>query len=188
MRTLKTILAFYIQIVLFVKNYNMKKVLITGFLLVNIYTLFAQNDTAAEAAIKTIIQKQEDAWNEHDIIGKGTAYFTDDATLVNFLGMFWKSKAEIIQNLSRINEDVFKHTSIRYELKELKFITSDVAIANMEEQFTVEEDYTDVGQQYKKGDKNYKLITDVFIRKNNEWLITASQLTLINQLVSPHKE
>ena len=166
----------------------MKKVLITCFLLVNIYTLFAQNDTGAETAIKMIIQKQEDAWNKHDIIGMGTAYFTDDATLINFLGLFWKSKAEIIQNLSRINEDVFKHTSIKYELKELKFITSDVAIANMEEQFTVEEDYTDVGQLYKKGDKNYKLITNVFIRKNNEWLITASQLTLINQLVSPHKE
>src|SRR6478752_8959321 len=166
----------------------MKKVLIICFLLVNIYTLFAQNDTAAETAIKTIIQKQEDAWNKHKLIEMGTPYFAEDATLVNYLGMFWKSKAEIIQNLSRINEDVFKHASIRFELKELKFITSDVAIANIEEQFTVEEDYTDLGQQYKKGDKNYKLITNVFVRKNNEWLITASQLTLINQLVSPHKE
>ena len=166
----------------------MKKVFITCILLVNIHTLFAQNDTGAETAIKTIIQKQEDAWNQHKLIEMGTLYFADDATLINFLGMFWKSKAEIIQNLRRINEDVFKHTSIKYELKELKFITSDVAIANIEEQFTVEEDYTDVGQQYKKGDKNYKMITNVFVRKNNEWLITSSQLTLINQFVSPHKE
>ena len=166
----------------------MKKVFITCILLVNMYTLFAQNDKVAEAAIKTIIQKQEDAWNKHKLIEMGTPYFAEDATLVNFLGMFWKSKAEIIQNLSRINEDVFKHASIRFDLKELKFITSDVAIANIEEEFTVEEDYTDVGQQYKKGDKNYKMITNVFVRKNNQWLITSSQLTLINQFVLPHKE
>ncbi|MEP7232082.1 MAG: SgcJ/EcaC family oxidoreductase [Ginsengibacter sp.] len=165
----------------------MKKVLITCFLLVSTCTLFAQNNTPSEKAIKTIIQKQEDAWNRHDINGMG-AYFTGDATLINFLGMFWKSKAEIIENLGRINEAVFKHTSIKFELKKLKFITNEVAIANIEEQFNVKEDYTDVGQQYKKGDKNYKLITNVFVRKNNEWLVTASQLTLINQFVSPHKE
>jgi uncharacterized protein (TIGR02246 family) len=165
----------------------MKKSLIIFFLLVNIYAPRAQNKTADEIAIKTIIQKQEEAWNRHDVKGMG-AYFSDDATLVNFLGMFWKSKAEIIQNLSRINEEVFKNTSIRFELKKLKFITNDVAVVNLEEQFTVEEDYTDLGQLYKKGDKNYKLITNVFIRKNNEWQITASQLTLINQFASPHKE
>lgn len=165
----------------------MKKVSITCLLLMSICILFAQNNTNAEKAIKTMIQKQEDAWNRHDINGMG-AYFTDDATLINFLGMFWKSKAEIIENLGRINEDVFKHTSIKFELKKLKFITNDVAIANIEEQFNVKEDYTDVGQQYKKGDKNYKLILNVFIRKNNEWLVTSLQLTLINQFVSPHKE
>jgi uncharacterized protein (TIGR02246 family) len=165
----------------------MKNILMTSCLLLSIYSSSAQSDTAAERAIKTIIQKQEEAWNKHKLIEMGTAYFADDATLINFLGMFWKSKAEIIQNLRRINEDVFKHASIRFELKELKFITSDVAIANIEEQFTVEEDYTDVGQQYKKGDKNYKLMTNVFVRKNNEWLITSSQLTLVNQFVSPHQ-
>ena len=115
-------------------------------------------------------------------------YFTYDSNLINFLGMYWKSKSEIIENLGRINEYVFKHTSIKFEWKKLKYSTNDVAIANIEEQCNVEEDYTDVGQQYKKGDKNYKLITNVFVRKNNEWLVTASQLTLINQFVSPHKE
>ena len=165
----------------------MKKLWISCFLIVNAYTLSAQNDAGAETAIKAIIQKQEDAWNKHDVKEMGV-YFSDDATLINFLGMYWKSKEEIMQNLSRINEDVFKHTSIRFELKKLKFVTGDVAIANVEEQFTVEEDYTDLGQLNKKGDKNYKMITNVFIRKNNEWLITASQLTLINQFASPHKE
>ena len=164
----------------------MKQILMTGFLLLSIYSLSAQNDRAIEKSIQNILQKQEEAWNKHDIDGMG-AYFTDDATLVNFLGMFWKSKAEIQENLRRISDDVFKHTSIKLSLKKLKIITPDVAVANVEEQFNVEEDYTDVGQQYKKGDKNYKLIMNVFIRKNNEWKITASQLTLINQLVSPHQ-
>ena len=72
-------------------------------------------------------------------------------------------------------------------MKKLKIITPDFAVANVEEEFDVEEDYTDVGQQYKKGDKNYKLIMNVFVRKNNEWQITASQLTLINQFASPHQ-
>ena len=164
----------------------MKKILLTGCLLLSIYSLSAQNNNATEKSIRNILQKQEEAWNKHDIDGMG-AYFTDDATLVNFLGMFWKSKAEIQENLRRINDDVFKHTSIKLSLKKLKVITPDVAVANVEEEFDVEEDYTDVGQQYKKGDKNYKLIMNVFVRKNNEWQITASQLTLINQFVSPHQ-
>jgi hypothetical protein len=69
MRTLKTILAFYIQIVSLYKNYNMKKVFITGFLLMNIYTLFAQNDTAAEAAIKTVIEKETQSFINADADG-----------------------------------------------------------------------------------------------------------------------
>ncbi|MEO7487287.1 MAG: SgcJ/EcaC family oxidoreductase [Ferruginibacter sp.] len=164
----------------------MKQILITGCLLMSITSLFAQNDITIEKSIRSVIQKQEEAWNKHDIDAMSN-FFTDDATLVNFLGMFWKSKAEIAENLIRINEDVFKHTSIKYELKQIKFVTNDVAIANLEEQFNVVEDYADMGQQYKKGDKNYKLITNVFVRKNNEWLITASQLTLINEFASPHK-
>ncbi len=91
----------------------MKKLWVSCFLLVNMYSLSAQNNAGDEAAIKTVIQKQEDAWNQHDIVGLGTSFFTDDATLINFLGMFWTSKAEIIQNLSRLSNDIFKHTSIK---------------------------------------------------------------------------
>ena len=165
----------------------MKNLLLTIYFLLSVYSLSAQQDTADARAIKTIVQKQEDAWNQSKLVEIGIAYFAEDATLINFSGRFWKSKAEIIQNLSRINADVFKHTSIKNELKELRLITNDVAIANIQEQFTVEEDYTDAGQQYKKGDRNYKLITYVFVRKNNEWLITSTQLTSINQFISPHR-
>ena len=89
----------------------MKKILITGCLLLSICSLYAQNDRTIEKSIQTILQKQEEAWNKHDINAMSN-YFTDDATLVNYLGMFWKSKAEIQENLRRINDDVFKHTSI----------------------------------------------------------------------------
>jgi ketosteroid isomerase-like protein len=60
----------------------MKQILMTGFLLLSIYSLSAQNDRAIEKSIQTILQKQEEAWNKHDIDGM-SAYFTDDATLVN---------------------------------------------------------------------------------------------------------
>ncbi|MBC7536097.1 MAG: hypothetical protein H7258_10420 [Ferruginibacter sp.] len=39
------------------------------------------------------------------------------------------------------------------------------AVANVEQQFKVEEDNTDLGQQYKKGTKNYKLLLNVLIKK-----------------------
>ena len=164
----------------------MKKILLTACLLLSIYGGHAQNENATEKSIRSILQKQEEAWNKHNIDAMSN-FFTDDATLVNFLGMFWKSKTEIHENLLRINEDVFKHTSINLTLKQLKMITPDIAVTNVEEQFNVEENYTDMGQQYKKGDKNYKLIINVFIRKNNDWKITASQITIINQLVAPHQ-
>jgi uncharacterized protein (TIGR02246 family) len=166
----------------------MKNLLLTICFLLSVYSLSAQQqDTADGRAIKTIVQKQEDAWNQGKLVEKGIVYYAEDATLVNFVGKFLKSKAEIVQNFSKINSDVFKRTSIKNDLKELRFITNDVAIANIQEQFTVEEDYTDAGQQHKKGDRNYKLITYVFVRKNNEWLITSTQLTSINQPISPHQ-
>ena len=164
----------------------MKHTLIIVCLWLNTCSISAQSDNTTEQSIRAILQKQETSWNKHDVNSMSN-YFTDDATLINFLGMFWKSKAEISENLHKLNQEVFKHTSIKFSLKHLKVVVPGVVIANVEELFNVEEDYTDNGQQYKKGDKNYKLITNVFVRKNNEWLITASQLTLINQFVSPHQ-
>jgi hypothetical protein len=49
-----------------------------------------------------------------------------------------------------------------------------------------DKDYDVPFRQYKKGDIDYKMVMDIFVKQNNEWKITAAQLTLINQMLSPH--
>jgi ketosteroid isomerase-like protein len=64
--------------------------------------LFAQqkDSTRSEKDIKSIIQKQEEEWNKHDFEAF-CKFYTDDATFINYMGMFWKGKREIVAHLNR---------------------------------------------------------------------------------------
>lgn len=147
---------------------------------------FAQNSSNNEAAIKTVKKQQEAAWNKQDWEAF-SSHFATDATLINFIGQFWKGRADIITHLKALSDCCLSPTSLTFEVKSIRFLTSEIAIVYTEEILYADKDYDVPFHQYKKGDKDYKMLTDIFIKKDNEWRIIAAQLTLINQLVSPHK-
>jgi uncharacterized protein (TIGR02246 family) len=146
---------------------------------------FSQTNLSDEAAIKSIIQKQEDLWNKHDMVAF-SQFYTDDATLINFIGMFWKGKKDIIEHFIAINDCCLVPTSVKFEFISLRNIAPGIAIVYVEETIVADKDYDVPGRHYKKGETDYKLITNVFVKENTNWKITATQLTLINQVVSPH--
>lgn len=147
--------------------------------------LFAQKNTKDEMAIKKVILQQENAWNRHDWEAF-SSYFTDDGTLINFIGQFWKGRNEILAHFKFLSECCLEPTSLKFEFKQARFLTPDIAIVYTEETLFADKDYDVPFRQYKKGDTDYKWKIDVFERKNGEWKITATQMTLINQMLSPH--
>ena len=148
--------------------------------------LFAQNNVKDEADIKAVIKQQEAAWNKHDW-ETFTSYFTNDATLINFLGQFWKSKSDILAHFKQLNDCCLSPTSVRLEVKNIRFLTPEIAIVYDEETLFADRDYDVPFHQYKKGDTDYKIVSSIYVKQNNEWKIAAIQITLINQIISPHK-
>jgi len=138
--------------------------------------VLAQNK---DEALKKIIQQQELDWNKNDMKSFSQA-FSEDAVLINFLGMYWKGKEEIMTQFSHINECCIKPTSIKLEWIDAKFLSENAAYAHIKETLTAKEDYAVPGGVVKKGTVNTKFITAVFEKQNNSWKITTMQVTQVN--------
>lgn len=147
--------------------------------------LFAQNNKKDETAIKNIIQQQENAWNRHDWDAL-SSYFTDDATLINFVGQFWKGRNDILAHFKLLSECCLEPTSLKFEFKQARFLTPDIAMVYTEETLFADKDYNVPFRQYKKGDTDYKWKIDLFVKEKDKWKVKSTQMTLINQMISPH--
>ncbi|WP_221393405.1 SgcJ/EcaC family oxidoreductase [Dyadobacter sp. NIV53] len=158
--------------------------LIYGLVLLPI-PLFAQGHTNDEMAIKNVIRQQESAWNKHDW-DEFSNHFTDDGTLINFIGQFWKDRNDITAHFKFLSDCCLAPTTLKFEFVSARFLTPDVVIVYLQETLIADKDYEVPFHNYKKGETDYKMVTNVFVKTNNEWKITAAQLTLINQIVSPH--
>lgn len=137
---------------------------------------FAQDKR--EEKLKTIISKQETDWNKNDISAYGNS-FSEDAVLINFLGLFWKGKTEIINQFRMINECCIRPTHIKLDILDVKFLSDASALTHLKETLTAKEDYIIPGGVVKKGTVNHKFITAVFIKEKTEWQILSLQVTQV---------
>lgn len=158
----------------------MKTVFLVLFLSVTSTFAFSQDRVNK---LKSIIHQQELDWNKNDMKSFSQA-FSDDATLINFLGMSWQGRENIILQFSRINECCIKPTSVKYDWIDAKFLSAKSAFAHIKETLTANEDYAVPGGLVKKGTVVTKIITAVFENKDNAWKIVTMQVTQIN---SPHE-
>ena len=145
----------------------------------------AQGQTTDEMLIKKVIQQQQVAWNAHDW-GAFSSHFTKDATLINFIGQFWKGRADINTHFNLLNDCCLAPTSLEFATKQIRFLTPTIAVVYLEEKLIADRDYQVPFHHYKKGETEYKMVTNILVKENKGWKITAAQLTLINQTVSPH--
>lgn len=104
----------------------MKKTCLLLFLFATAMFTFSQ---APEDDLKKIITQQETDWNNNDINAFARA-FSEDATLINFLGMYWKGRGNISEEFSKINDCCIKPTSVKYEWIDSKFLHESVAVAH----------------------------------------------------------
>ncbi len=80
--------------------------------------------------IRAIEAAQATTWNAHDA-GAYARLFSDDADVVNVLGWWWKSRAELEQKLGRAFATVFAHSALRVEDVSLRFLSDDLAVAHV---------------------------------------------------------
>lgn len=162
----------------------MKHIILISVFSLLVSTLHAQNRTSAESAIKKVLEQQEAAWNKDDWEAF-SSFYTDDGTLINFVGQLWKGRTDIVTHFKFLSDCCLAPTSLKFEFKNAKFLSSDIAIVYIEETLIADRDYSVPFRTYKKGDTEYKIITCCFVKTDNEWRIAASQVTLINQVISP---
>ena len=147
--------------------------------------MFAQPQNDDEILIKNIIRQQQVAWNDHDW-NAFSSYFTKDGTLINFIGQFWRGRQDILAHFNLLNDCCLAPTSLEFTCKNIRFLTPTIAVVYLEEKLVADRDYDVPFHHYKKGDTEYKMVTNIFVKIEKEWNIAAAQLTLINQIVSPH--
>lgn len=130
--------------------------------------------------LKKIIQQQESDWNKNDMKSFSNT-FSEDAVLINFLGMYWQGKENIITQFSHINDCCIKPTAVKFDWIDSKILSENAAVARIKETLTAKEDYAVPGGVVKKGAVNTKFITAVFEKKNNIWKIVSMQVTQVNE-------
>ena len=138
---------------------------------------------AKNEEIEKVIKQQQADWNKNDMPSFANA-FTDDATLINFLGFVWKGKEEIVKQFSFINECCIRPTSVEFELGEVKYLDDSYAIAYVKEKLTAKEDYQVPGGTVKKGSIDHKIVTAVMVKKDGSWKITSMQVTQVSQAMN----
>lgn len=148
-------------------------------------TVAAQTTSSDTTEIKSIIRQQEDAWNRHDWAAF-CSHYTEEATLINFVGQFWDGKDNILEHFKLLNACCLEPTSLKFEVRKFRSLGPDLMMVFIEETLLADRDYEVPIQRYKKGHIDYKWRVDFFVRRNQEWKSLSTQMTLMNPVLFPH--
>lgn len=124
--------------------------------------------SADEAAIKAVMTDRFLAgWNAHDAHLFASA-FSEDADFTNVRGMSASGRATIEKLHAEIFERLFKQSHQTAEVKKIRFLKSDVAVADVRWEMTGALDADGKQRPYRTG-----LLALVFTKSGGQWLITV---------------
>lgn len=81
------------------------------------------------AAVRAVAVQQADAWNHHDAAAY-SALFTRDCDVINIVGWWWKSRAEMQQKLTHAFASVFRDSQLVFTGVQVKFLKPDIAVVH----------------------------------------------------------
>jgi uncharacterized protein (TIGR02246 family) len=129
--------------------------------------------SADELAIQQVEDRWQDAWNRHDMDAL-SGLFTEDADFVQVNGRRWHGPAEIKTNHAAVHQMMFKD-SVWTNLKfDVRFLKPDVAIAHQMWALRGDKNPDGTVRTPREG-----LFTQVFVKRNGRWLMTAAHNTNI---------
>lgn len=129
--------------------------------------MYAQNSrTADEAAILENVKQMEDGWNTKSgpLFAKP---FAEDADYVIINGMYIKGRPVIEKAHQEIFDTIYKETTVKLAMKQVRFLRPDVAVVHV----TAERTGPAKDLQQKA------FITLVMTKENQGWTIAAFQNT-----------
>ena len=135
------------------------------------FPLFAANRPNEEAAVRDLVgARQQQAWNRHDARAYA-ALFAEDADVVNVVAWWWKGRAEIESNLTRMFRGIFRESTLTFGQVDVRFLTSEIAVAHAR--------WTMAGAHMPPGlpEPREGLQTMTVQKRNGKWLIAAFQNT-----------
>ena len=143
---------------------------------------------ADETQIVTVIQTMEKAYNAHDYSFSGKYdILSKDALLINPVGMYWKSRAEIIQALQVLGNIRLKYESVKYTIKVLRFLGPGAALVVVYADGRVEQDYNfpDGSKGGLKGDNTNGMYSFTLTKIGETWKINSIHITHIDPVAAP---
>ena len=124
-------------------------------------------------AVQAVEAAQATAWNHHDAKAYA-ALFSPDADVVNVLGWWWKSRAELEARLGRAFSGVFRKSVLHIRSVDVRFPASDVAVAHVR--------WTMIGALSPDGrpedTPQQGIQTQLLVRAGTGWIIDAFQNTI----------
>jgi uncharacterized protein (TIGR02246 family) len=112
-----------------------------------------------------------EAWNRHDVSAMAALY-TEDAQVVNSLGLWWRGRTEVERGLGQMNAI---GPSLRSDSMSARRLTQDTALCIVD--YTVGS-FTRPGRQSVPEQK--ALSTFVMVKAERGWVIAAAQTTAVN--------
>ncbi|TMR89243.1 SgcJ/EcaC family oxidoreductase [Nonomuraea basaltis] len=131
----------------------------------NTTAIHAETAETDIAAIRSLLQQSQDAWNR----GDGAAYgelFTDDATDVTYVGTVYHGGPEIGRAHQALFDSFLKDSQLAIEIVDIRFYGTDTAVV-------VTRGDVHKGKPKKLG----KLATYTLVRHGGRWRIAAVQKT-----------
>jgi uncharacterized protein (TIGR02246 family) len=130
-----------------------------------------RDDSAALEIVRSVTSSFFDAWNRHDVSAMAALY-TQDAQVVNSLGLWWRGSPDVERGLGQMNAI---GPSLRPDSTWARLLTEDTALCIV--------DYT-VGGFTRPGGQSVAeqkaLSTFVMMKTGRGWLIAAAQTTAVN--------
>src|SRR5688572_5802753 len=96
----------------------------------SVHSVSAQNASADEVAIRENVNQLERGWNTKS----GALFakpFADDADYVVINGMYLKGRAVIETTHQQIFDTIFKDTTVKLTVKQVRFLRPDVAVVHV---------------------------------------------------------
>lgn len=124
--------------------------------------------SADEAVIRENIKHMEDGWNTKS----GALFakpFADDADYVVINGSYIKGRAVIEAQHQRIFDTIFKETTVKLDVKQIRFIRPDVAVVHVD-------GHRDSSKKELVQDARF---TVVMTKEKQGWMIAAFQNTAV---------
>jgi uncharacterized protein (TIGR02246 family) len=131
------------------------------------------------AAIEAVIRRFETCWNAHDM-DSHAKLFAEDAQLVNVVGMWWRSRQQILIATSAYHASFFKDNRVEILSIESRAIALGVATAviKLKQSAFLRPDG-------KTEPERTDILTFTLVNGDSGWLIAHGQNTVIDPVAAP---